>query len=732
MKILVVEDDDDLRDDLALALRSEGYDVTDCSNGLRAVELASQASFDLIVSDVRMAGIDGLETIERLQKQQPSVATLVITGYAAEADSIRAVRLGVGDYLKKPFRLDEFLQAVERLLSRQRARRLRDQREESWRQLACWSLEAQVPPETVARARQAREAAGELGLTPEVAAQAQALVLLDACGQEPGELGPEFLGQLAEMRREDARQEALSLPARLAQVATGQAPPGEEETALAAAWQRAAQKKKKRPAREGGVHRRGLLFMARSQEQAGQLAEAAQSYRTVAEEGLRDREGVEAWLGLTRLAGPNCQEQARQAVALARELNPLLWGVTCLQAGLHLGQSRELLEQARRIGHELGQRLLEAQATLALAGVSGPADERLEAALSHLLQPEERYELVDAAWWIAPCLLRRQALHPHPAQDKLLAVLGRDTPGVIRRLLPGLEPDARRAAVAALAGSAHPLARETLRGLIADPDAGVRQAAQDCLREEATVATPPLLRLFTLGTFELYRGEERLPDSAFRSWKQRFLLARLAGSPRPLAPERLIEEFWPEDVQGGKASLNTGISHLRKALRPPAWPEELDYVLRDPAGVQLNPALPFWDDCGELLQHLDEGPMTEERLGRWKRGLQLYRGPFLDQCYVEWAVQLRQRVDGLVLEAARRVLEVCTKPAEILEYATRLVQVDPCSQEGNLAVMRANLDLGRPEAVVERYQECLRRMTEAGLEPSIAILEAHQRARLML
>lgn len=730
MSILLVEDDDDLRDDLALALQSEGYTVTACSGGLKALELASQETFDLVVSDVRMAGLDGLETIERLQKQQPSVATLIITGYTAEADSIRAVRLGVGDFLKKPFRLDEFLQAVERLLARQRAARTRDLREESWRQLACWSLERQAPIPAVASARQARRAAVELGLTPEVAAQAQALVLLDACGQPGGELAPQFQRLLGEMR--DSREETLSLPARLAQVATGQAPPAEGE---AAAWQRAAAERPSPGPNDAGSRRRGLLLLARSQEQQGQLPEAAQSYRTVAEEGLRDREGVEAWLGLTRLAGPQCQEPAQNAVAVARELNPLLWGVTSLQVGLRLGQSREHLEQARRVGQELAQPLLEAQATLALAGVTAPADERLEKTLSLILAPEERFELVEAAWWIAPCLLRRQANHPHPLQAKILAVLGRDTPGLIRRLLPGLEPEARLAAVEALGGSAHPQAREALKSLIADPDARVRQAAQQCLQEETGSATPPLLRLFTLGTFELFRGEERLPDSAFRSWKQRYLLARLAGSPKPIAPERLIEEFWPEDEQGGKASLNTGISHLRKALRPTAWPEDLDYLQRDPQGVQLNPALPFWDDCSELLTHLDDGPLTDERLGRWKRGLELYRGPYLDGCYVEFAVHQRQRVDALVGKTARQLLEVFTaqnRPADILEAATRLVQVEPCSQEGNLAVMRAQLALGRPEAVVHQYQACLKSMTEAHLEPSIAILEAHQRALLQM
>ena len=130
-KILVIEDDDSLREDLVMILSDEGYQVQACASGLDALDLAHRQNFDLVVSDIRMAGMDGLETLERLQQQQPSVATLVITGFTAEADSIRAVRLGVGDYLKKPFELSDFLAAVARQLHLHRSRKVRHQREQS-------------------------------------------------------------------------------------------------------------------------------------------------------------------------------------------------------------------------------------------------------------------------------------------------------------------------------------------------------------------------------------------------------------------------------------------------------------------------------------------------------------------------------------------------------------------------------------------------------------------------
>lgn len=751
-KILVVEDDDALREDLVMILSDEGYSVQSCGSGLEALELAHRHAFDLVVSDIRMAGMDGLETLERLQQQQPSVATLVITGFTAEADSIRAVRLGVGDYLKKPFELREFIAAVARQLSLHRSRKLRWQREQSLRQTALWALESltrklQLPIEP---GQMAWATAMEMGLSQEVAAQSQFAVLAEMCHRHEPEvadtqkLPSDLLSILEEIRHEE---ENLGLAARIAQVALQPNFRPDSESTLEAAWQRA--NKRARPTQESDVQRKrrvSLLQLGRSQEHLGE-ALARDTYRQLVEEEIRDREQVEALLGLTRLhtgEPTRCLAFAQQAVQLARGLNGLLACVSALEAGHHLvkaGLKREatsLYEMAGRLSRELAQPNLEAKAILALTAAGGELDPSLiQKALTTLLEVSERFELLDSAWWLTPCLLRLQARTPHALQEKALNLLGRDAPGVFLRLLQAaqLEPESRRQAALTLQHQSHPVARECLQILSGDGDPQVRQAAEQAARAGSGVALPPTVRIFTLGNFEVYRGDERISDQQFRSLKQRFLLARLAGANRPISTDRLIDEFWPDSGEGGRSSLNVCIFHLRKVLRPKDWPEELDYIRRDTVGIQLNPQLPVWHDLNELLGLLrQEGGSEEESVARWKRAVDLYRGPYLDNCYMDWAVAIRDNAEAQLLNALRNLLAVLTKQqraSEMLEYANRLLELDRCCQEGHLAVMRGHLWQGRPEGAVRQYETCKRLLArELQLEPGIPILEAYQRALL--
>ena len=716
-RILVVEDDDSFREDLIAALESEGYQVTGCANGARALELATQEPFDLVISDVRMAGIDGLETLERFQSQQPSVATLVITGYTAEADSIRAVRLGVGDYLKKPFRLDEFLSAVERLLRRHRERQRRERREENWRDLSAWALRT---PEREQGARLARLLAEEMGLNAEQAAQARVLVLLGK--RDPLGLPGEFLSLAEELGAD-----APSAPARVAQLALGSEP---RQDAERGALERARQRLSAGGSADEARRQRALLQLARAQEQSGAGAEAVSSYTRLVAQKTGQRPEVEALLGLMRLCPENSRDYAQQAVQLARQLNPLLWGVSCLEAGLTLAgpESQALLEQAWRLGKELGQPVLEAEAALAL----GKKDE-LERALTALLDPDAAYELIEGARWIAPIVLRLQAAARHPLQERLLSRLGRETPTILRDLAQAenLTPPVRLALVTALSGSSHPAALEALRSLAADPEAQVRQAADKILGTQLEDPAPPALRIYTLGGFEVYRGDERIPDGLFRSAKQRFLLARLAAADRPISIERVVDELWGEsDQSSGRNSLNSAVSHLRKLLKPAQWPQEIDYLVRDSAGLQLNPNLPHWHDCSELLKLVETTSVDS-----WKRAVGLYRGPYLDNCYLDWAETLRTRVENAVVRTLQKLIDVFTAQnrwAEVIEYSQRWLQLDNCSQEAHLAVMRAHLQSGRPEAAIRQFETCKRVLKrELDLEPSIPILEAHQRALLM-
>lgn len=115
-KILVVEDDPLMLSALEILLEDEGYDVTTASSGMEAIEKAKGANFDLVVSDVRMAEMDGIETLSNVKKQQPDARSIVITGYASPDIPVQAIKLGVDDYIMKPFDDRQFVASVKRCL----------------------------------------------------------------------------------------------------------------------------------------------------------------------------------------------------------------------------------------------------------------------------------------------------------------------------------------------------------------------------------------------------------------------------------------------------------------------------------------------------------------------------------------------------------------------------------------------------------------------------------------
>ena len=115
-KILVVEDDPLMLSALEILLEDEGYDVSTASSGMEAIEKAKDESFDLVVSDVRMAEMDGIETLSNVKQEQPDVRSIVITGYASPDIPVQAVKLGVDDYIMKPFDDQQFVASVKRCL----------------------------------------------------------------------------------------------------------------------------------------------------------------------------------------------------------------------------------------------------------------------------------------------------------------------------------------------------------------------------------------------------------------------------------------------------------------------------------------------------------------------------------------------------------------------------------------------------------------------------------------
>ncbi len=116
--ILLLEDDRELRETLAELLEEQEFSVLAYGRGEDAVQGAEYEQVDLLVTDIRMDGMDGLEAILSLRQIHPTLETLVISGYASESETLRALQLRVGAYLKKPFAANTFLQTVNRLLPR--------------------------------------------------------------------------------------------------------------------------------------------------------------------------------------------------------------------------------------------------------------------------------------------------------------------------------------------------------------------------------------------------------------------------------------------------------------------------------------------------------------------------------------------------------------------------------------------------------------------------------------
>ena len=115
--ILVVEDDTSMNQILVETLEDQDHTVRSAADGKEAVSLAHREEFDLAISDVRLPGRDGVETLTELKKVQKNLKCIIITGYASADTPVRAIRLQVDDYLFKPFSLSYFLDTVNRVLA---------------------------------------------------------------------------------------------------------------------------------------------------------------------------------------------------------------------------------------------------------------------------------------------------------------------------------------------------------------------------------------------------------------------------------------------------------------------------------------------------------------------------------------------------------------------------------------------------------------------------------------
>jgi excisionase family DNA binding protein len=115
-RILVVDDEAAIRELLAKTLALADYDVDVAPEGRTAVERLRGSSYDLLITDLRMPGVDGLSVIREARRFRPDLPVVIITGFSTETSAIEAIDLGVAGYLTKPFRVPKVLAVAAKAL----------------------------------------------------------------------------------------------------------------------------------------------------------------------------------------------------------------------------------------------------------------------------------------------------------------------------------------------------------------------------------------------------------------------------------------------------------------------------------------------------------------------------------------------------------------------------------------------------------------------------------------
>ena len=122
--LLLVEDEPALREAVAEQLADRGYHVDQAESGEAALARLSDFAFDIIVTDLRLPGINGSAVVDAAIERYPDIVAIVVTGYGTVKDAVEAIKRGASDFVNKPFQIDELLH-VARIRSRAAAAEIR-------------------------------------------------------------------------------------------------------------------------------------------------------------------------------------------------------------------------------------------------------------------------------------------------------------------------------------------------------------------------------------------------------------------------------------------------------------------------------------------------------------------------------------------------------------------------------------------------------------------------------
>jgi two-component SAPR family response regulator len=783
-KILVLEDDPDLREMVVDVLDEQGYQVTAVSSGEQAVGLADSEAFDLFIADIRMEGMGGLKAIEQAQGMQSDLGSLVISGWASEEETLEAVRLQVGGYLKKPFSMSDLIERVKFLLTQKSEQQRREKEKMAMKSAVFWSMQtlAHLSDEAALLAprgalSRVETVAGRLaemnGLRPfevqEVEVGAAVAALLEVGDfQPPGIVErTDVIGALLEVLRgfrgslkEKPDLSIVSQIGGLAVVCALRDPeeplPSVEEIRtdypqrfsdeLLTQYESLGEQPQKlsggrSPEVMVGLHdpqriRRSLLSLARAMESVKDNKSAAVAYRKLLEKASTSYEATSACLGLARVAlMMRDKEQAAQwaleASRRAKPAGPSAFGQAALECGLLLqqiehSQAKASLGAAQKYLTRVG---LVGSAAIARIALEDYSD--LEQTLETLGSPTQWDQVSKSATHVLPRLLKHWKDEPPWPKIERLILAFADS---LKEMESGLESRSKLHLIEILAKHKDRASVSLLETLARSDDPKVRALASQLLSDKGQSHSNPFIKIHSLGFFEVFLGPERVDDQKWRTQKTKYLLAYLLTRfGRPLRAEEIAELFWPESRAKADQNLWAATSAARRVIKPG------DYILREGDNLSFDWDTPYWHDYEELTKALDQLEKISfeeqsELYGRLSQKVaQLYTGPYLDGCFMDWAVRIRGQLEFAVSDTLVKGAHSFLRRqlySEALEMADRALEVDPLRGEAFLMKMRSHLGLCQPELTISCYDKAeamLKR--EFGLEPPMNMVEILTRAR---
>jgi two-component SAPR family response regulator len=763
VRILLLEDDAQLRTALSQVLELEGYGVVTAADGAEAVKKALDFPFELLIFDVKLPGPDGLEVLARFKEANPDLPSIVITGYASEADALRALRLGVGEYLEKPFNTNTLITAVKRLEKTVFQQRQSTQQVEVVLKLVVWSLEflnssqeASILKAAFSRKEAGRTAyriASSQGYGEAASREVQAAVLLHLARQTPAEeleelslLIPESVQALCDSLECGEAQEGLIQIGTLCLKLPHESTAWDDVRGLLGDPQTGGSL----PTQDKQF--RHLLSLGRGLSATGDTAGARTAFEVVKNNAPARDKGI-ALIELSRMAWMT--GDGSQAVAHLKELMtviPNLGPQTSMELELEAGslslamgleQGKVLLGRAKSRLQRLGLAGLEAQVELSLGLLSKHDQESCESAEACLSLPSLDF-LIGASPWLLPLMANTHQATRNRPLSRLASRMARAAPRVTGELLESTKES-----------SALIQLLETLRqGGLADQKEHLQRLVQKRLGPPSKLAAELLsetedtrrkeLRICSLGKVEVWLEDSLVPRKAWRTSRSLHLLARLAQAKgRAAHQDILTEDFWPGTTpERARRNLYQALTDLRRTLKAAGYEYAEQLVERKHDTVALAAELPVWHDLSAFHETLRKAKDAEENetirveISLLREATSLVRGELMEDCSLEWCEPVRRDFERLYCSGLLRLATCCAKAdlaPEVEEVVLRLLDKDPYHQVAHRLLVEAYVANKRPELAIKHFEQVeVVLKNDLGIDPQTDLLRAYQIAKLAI